>query len=66
MWLLAAAEVCVIWFWRHGNVTEVVTTALATAASVAVLGLLAEVHEHDILRARRSHGSPWAGTGDGA
>ena len=53
MWLLAAAEVCVIWFWRHGNVTEVVTTALSTAACVAVLGLLAEIHEHDILRRRR-------------
>jgi hypothetical protein len=66
MWLFVAAETVVIWLWRHHNVTDVVTTALATAAGVALLGLLAEVHEHDILRARRPSRSPQAGTGDGA
>jgi O-antigen/teichoic acid export membrane protein len=53
MWLLVAAEIGVIWLWRHGSVTEIVTTALATAACVAMLGVLAEVHEHDLLRTRR-------------
>jgi O-antigen/teichoic acid export membrane protein len=66
MWLLAAVEVGVIWHWRHGSVTDIVTTALATAATVAVLGLLAEVHEHDILRTRRPDRSARAGAGDGA
>lgn len=65
MWLIVAAEITVIWLWRHSSLTDVVTTALGTAASVAVLGLLAEVHEHDILRRRRPERSPRAGTGDG-
>jgi hypothetical protein len=58
MWLVVAAEITVIWIWRHASVTEVVTTALATAAGVALLGLLAEVHEHDLLRRRRPDSLP--------
>jgi O-antigen/teichoic acid export membrane protein len=53
MWLAVAAEIAVIWLWRHATLTDVVTTALSTAAAVAMLGLLAEVHEHDLLRRRR-------------
>jgi hypothetical protein len=53
LWLLVGAEIGVIWLWRHASVTEIVTTALATAATAALLGLLAEIHEHDILRTRR-------------
>jgi O-antigen/teichoic acid export membrane protein len=64
MWLLAALEVGVIWHWRHASITDIVTTALATAATVTLLGLLAEVHEHDILRTRRPDRSSRAGAGD--
>jgi O-antigen/teichoic acid export membrane protein len=53
MWLFVAAEITVISVWRHDSVTAVVTTALGTAACVAALGVLAEVHEHDLLRTRR-------------
>ena len=63
MWLFVAAEISVIWLWRHGSVTEIVTTALATAAGVAALGILAEVHEHDILRSRGPDRSPRAEPG---
>jgi O-antigen/teichoic acid export membrane protein len=65
MWLILGAEIGAIWLWRHGNVTEVVTTALGTAAVVAALGMLAEAHEHDILRARRPARSTRPGTGEG-
>jgi hypothetical protein len=50
MWLLAGAEIVVISLWRHSSVIDIVTTALATATCVAVLGLLAEVHEHGFTR----------------
>jgi O-antigen/teichoic acid export membrane protein len=58
MWLIVAGEIAVIWIWRHASVTDVVTTALATAAGVALLGLLAEVHEHDLLGRRRTDSLP--------
>jgi O-antigen/teichoic acid export membrane protein len=58
MWLLVVAEVAVISLWRHANVTEVITTALATAACAALLGVLAEVHEHDLLRTHRRDALP--------
>jgi O-antigen/teichoic acid export membrane protein len=58
MWLVVAAETAVIWVWRHASVTEVVTTALGAAAGVALLGLLAEVLEHDLLPGRRPHSVP--------
>jgi O-antigen/teichoic acid export membrane protein len=53
MWLLVAAEITVISLWRHDSVTAVITTALGTAACVALLGLLAEIHEHDLLHTQR-------------
>jgi hypothetical protein len=58
MWLIVAAEIAVISFWRHATVTDVVTTALATAAGVTLLGLLAEAVEHDLLRRRRPDSLP--------
>jgi hypothetical protein len=58
MWLIVAAEIAVIWIWRHASVTDVVTTALATAAGVALLGLLAEVHEHGLRRRPRPDSLP--------
>jgi O-antigen/teichoic acid export membrane protein len=53
MWLLAGAEIGVISLWRHSSLIDIVTTALATATCVAVLGLLAEVHEHGGARLSR-------------
>jgi hypothetical protein len=52
MWLLVGAEVVVIWFWSHDTIAEVIATVLSAAACAVVLGLVAEIQEHDALRVR--------------
>lgn len=49
-WLLVVAEVSVVGGWRHDSITAIVTTAMAAALAVGLLGLLAEAVEHRVLR----------------